>query len=44
MQHTINTITVSASYTQAQTEPVFEQQIYQYNSLIIQIILEGHDI
>jgi len=28
MQHTINTITVSASYIQTQTEPILELQIY----------------
>jgi len=44
MQHTINTITVSASYIQTQTELILELQIYWYNSLIIQIVFEGQDI
>jgi len=44
MQHTINTITVSASYIQTQTEPILELQVYWYNLLIIQIVFEGLDI
>jgi len=44
MQHTINTITVSASYIQTQTEPFLKLLIHWYNSLIIQIVSEGHDI